>query len=90
MWGKGAAPSAQDTLRQGVAPGARAGERVGMLNCVHHIQWVQEVPGGLHQCIHCHQVVTQKDVYPKFEDLPEAFRRRWEAHEATREPPHAA
>ena len=56
-----------------------------MLNCVHHIQWVQEVPGGLHQCIHCHQVVTGKDVTPKIEDLPEAFRKRWAAHEATRE-----
>lgn len=90
MWGKGRASSAQDTLRQGVAPGARGRERVGMLNCVHHIQWVQEVPGGLHQCILCYQVVTQKDVYPKFEDLPEAFRRRWEAHEATRESPQAS
>ncbi|HEY6098598.1 MAG TPA: hypothetical protein VIW03_04170, partial [Anaeromyxobacter sp.] len=55
-----------------------------MLNCVHHIQWVSEVPGGLHQCIHCHQVVAKKDVYPKFEELPEEFRKRWEAHEATR------
>jgi hypothetical protein len=35
----------------------------------------------------CQQVVTAKDVYPKLEDLPEEFRRRWEAHEATRPAP---
>jgi len=46
-----------------------------------------EVPGGLHQCIQCSQVVSAKDVYPKLEDLPAEFRRRWEAHEATRSPP---
>jgi len=60
-----------------------------MLNCVHHVQWVREVPGGLHQCIHCQQVVTRKDVTPRFEDLPDGFRRRWEAHEASREQPAA-
>jgi len=35
----------------------------------------------------CQQVVTAKDVYPKLEDLPEEFRRRWEEHEATRDAP---
>jgi hypothetical protein len=58
-----------------------------MLNCVHHVQWVEEVAGGLHQCLLCRQVVGKKDVYPKLEDLPEAFRRRWEEHEARREAP---
>jgi hypothetical protein len=29
--------------------------------------------------------VSAKDVYPKLEDLPEEFRRRWEEHEATRD-----
>ncbi len=57
-----------------------------MLNCQHHIQWVREVPGGLHQCILCTQVVTKKDVQPKLEDLPEEFSRCWDAHEATRPP----
>lgn len=57
-----------------------------MLTCQHHIQWVRQVAGGLHQCILCTQVVTKKDIYPKLEDLPEEFRRRWEAHEATRPP----
>jgi hypothetical protein len=59
-----------------------------VLTCVHHIQWIREVPGGLHQCIQCFQVVAKKDVYPKLEDLPEDVRRRWDAHEATagREP----
>lgn len=61
-----------------------------MLNCVHHVQWVQEVADGLHQCILCQQVVQKKDVYPKFEDLPEAFRRRWDEHEARREKPAPA
>lgn len=49
--------------------------------------WIREVPGGLHQCIQCLQVVTAKDVYPKLEDLTEELRRRWDAHEATRPPP---
>jgi len=57
-----------------------------VLNCQHHIQWVRQVPGGLHQCILCTQVVTKKDVQPKLEDLPEEFSRRWDAHEATRPP----
>jgi hypothetical protein len=57
-----------------------------VLTCQHHIQWVRQVAGGLHQCILCTQVVTKKDIYPKLEDLPEEFRRRWEAHEATRPP----
>jgi len=58
-----------------------------VLTCQHHIQWVRQVAGGLHQCILCTQVVTKKDVWPKLEDLPEEFRRRWDAHEATRPAP---
>jgi hypothetical protein len=58
-----------------------------VLNCLHHVQWVRRVPGGLHQCIQCFQVVTKKDIYPKCEDLTEEFRRRWDEHEATRPPP---
>lgn len=57
--------------------------------CVHHIQWVRELPDGLHQCIQCGQAVAAKDVYPKLEELPDDFRRRWEAHEATRSRPAA-
>lgn len=60
-----------------------------MLTCVHHVQWVREVAGGLHQCILCHEVVAAKDVFPKLEDLPEDFRRRWHEHEARRGPPRA-
>lgn len=56
-----------------------------MLNCQHHIQWVTEVPGGLHQCIQCTRVVTKKDVEPRMEDLPPEFERRWDAWEATRQ-----
>jgi hypothetical protein len=55
-----------------------------VLNCPHHVQWVRRVPGGLHQCILCFQVVTKKDIYPKYEDLSDEFRQRWDAHEATR------
>ena len=52
-----------------------------MLNCQHHISWVRAVEGGLHQCILCTAVVTKKDVYPKLEDLPAEFGRRWDEHE---------
>jgi hypothetical protein len=55
-----------------------------VLNCQHHISWVRAVDGGLHQCILCTRVVTKKDVSPPLEELPEEFRRRWDAHEATR------
>ncbi len=67
-----------------------------MPTCLHHVQWVRRVPGGLHQCIQCFQVVAKKDVYPKYEDqdvypkyedLSDEFRRRWEDHEATRPSP---
>ena len=52
--------------------------------CLHHVQWIRTVPGGLHQCILCGEVVGWGDVYPKPEDLTEDFRARWKAHEATR------
>ena len=55
-----------------------------MLTCVHHVQWIRPVPGGLHQCILCLRVVGRSEVYPRLEDLPEV-RRRWDAHEATRD-----
>ncbi len=74
----------------GVAAGSARRERPCMLNCVHHVQWAVEAPGGLHQCLQCSQVVTRKDVTPRWEDLPEAFRRRWEEHEAARESAAAA
>ncbi len=54
---------------------------VHVLTCVHAVQWVRRVAGGLHQCILCQQVVGRKDVYPRFEDLTPEFRARWEAHE---------
>lgn len=55
------------------------------LNCPHHVQWVRPVQGGLHQCILCERVVGPGDVYPKVDDLPEEFRRRWKEHEARRD-----
>lgn len=56
-----------------------------MLTCVHHVSWVVPVPGGLHQCILCQRVVGRAEVYPKVDDLPEEFRRRWDEHEARRD-----
>jgi hypothetical protein len=53
-----------------------------VLTCVHHVQWVRPIAGGLHQCILCQQVVGKKDVYPKLEDLSLEYRSRWDAHEA--------
>jgi hypothetical protein len=57
-----------------------------VLNCVHHIQWVRPIAGGLHQCIQCLQVVGKKDVYPKLEELSAELRARWDAHEASAAP----
>ena len=48
------------------------------------MQWIREVPGGIHWCILCREVVGWGDVYPKPEELTEDFRVRWRAHEATR------
>ncbi len=60
-----------------------------MLTCVHHVQWIRPVAGGLHQCILCQQVVRRTDVYPKLDDLPEEFRRRWDEHEKSSGAPEA-
>ncbi len=53
------------------------------MNCPHHVQWVVPVAHGLHQCIQCYEVVTRKDVTPKFEELPPEMQARWDAHEKT-------
>jgi hypothetical protein len=58
-----------------------------VLNCQHHVSWVVEVAGGLHQCILCTRVVGKKDVYPKLEDLPAEFQRRWDDWEARQQEP---
>jgi hypothetical protein len=70
--------------RGGVRPAGPAVSYTAVLNCQHHISWVRAVDGGLHQCMLCTRVVTKKDVSPTLEELPEEFRRRWDAHEATR------
>jgi hypothetical protein len=49
--------------------------------------WAVAVERGLHQCIHCQQVITSKDLTPRFEDLPLEFQRRWAAHEKDAQPP---
>ncbi len=60
--------------------------RSRVMNCPHHVSWLIPVRHGLHQCIQCWQVVTRKDIIPKFEDLSQEFQRRWEAHEKSGEP----
>ncbi len=60
------------------------------MNCPHHIQWVVEAPKGLHQCLQCFEVVTKKDVTPKFEDLGAELQKRCDAHEAKGAPAGAA
>jgi hypothetical protein len=60
------------------------------MNCPHHIQWVIEAPGGLHQCLQCFEAVAKKDVTPKFEDLGLEFQKRWDDHEARAPKPAAA
>lgn len=45
---------------------------------------------GLHQCLQCTEVVTKKDVTPKFEDLGPEIQKRWDAHEASTKPQAAA
>lgn len=60
------------------------------MNCPHHIQWVVPVAFGQHQCTLCFDVVTKKDITPKFEDLGAELQKRWDAHEATQPRPAAA
>ncbi|HEY6106679.1 MAG TPA: hypothetical protein VIV59_11890 [Anaeromyxobacteraceae bacterium] len=60
------------------------------MNCPHHIQWIVPVTQGLHQCLQCTEVVTKKDVTPKFEDLGPEIQKRWDAHEAAAKPPAPA
>jgi len=55
-----------------------------VLNCQHHVSWIRQVPGGLHQCILCQRVVTKGDVTPRLDDLSEELRQRWDEHEARR------
>jgi hypothetical protein len=57
------------------------------MNCPHHIQWVVPVAFGQHQCMQCWDLVTRKDVTPKFEDLAPDLQKAWEAHEATYKQP---
>ena len=56
------------------------------MNCPHHIMWIVEREHGLHQCIQCQQVVTRKDVTPRFEDLGPLLQQRWQAHETSGQP----
>ena len=56
------------------------------MNCPHHIQWIVPVNDGLHQCLQCTEVVTKKDVTPRFEELGPEVQKRWDAHEASAKP----
>jgi hypothetical protein len=82
-------------MERGVAPrhplpiGALAALDCRPMNCPHHIQWVVPAAFGQHQCTLCFDVVTKKDITPKFEDLGAEFQKRWDAHEATQPKPAA-
>lgn len=52
-----------------------------MLACHHYVSWIVPVEGGKHQCLYCREIVTKKNVYPKFEDLGADYQREWDAHE---------
>ena len=54
---------------------------MAMLSCIHHVTWLRAVEGGKHQCSYCREIVTKKDIYPKFEDLGAEFQQRWDRHE---------
>jgi hypothetical protein len=54
---------------------------MAMLSCTHHVSWVVPVDGGKHQCLYCREIVTKKDVYPKFEELGADYQARWDRHE---------
>lgn len=85
------APAASSPPAAHAVAGPRRREYIPpVLNCPHHIQWIRRAPDGVHQCILCHQAVSKKDVYPRFEDLSAEAQRRWEEHEATRRPPATA
>ena len=54
---------------------------MAMLSCIHHVTWLRAIEGGKHQCTYCREIVTKKDIYPKFEDLGAEFQQRWDRHE---------
>ena len=54
---------------------------MAMLSCIHHVTWLKPIDGGKHQCSYCREVVTKKEIYPKFEDLGVEFQQRWDRHE---------
>jgi hypothetical protein len=62
------------------------------LACIHHVSWLAAIPGGKHQCLYCREIVTKKDIYPKFEDLGAEFQQKWDRHEKgeTQAPPASA
>lgn len=51
------------------------------LACIHHVSWLSPVPGGKHECLYCREIVTKKDIYPKFENLGVEFQQKWDLHE---------
>jgi hypothetical protein len=52
-----------------------------MLACIHHVTWLRRIEGGKHQCGYCGDIVTKKEIYPKFEDLGTDFQLNWDRHE---------
>jgi len=56
---------------------------MAMLGCIHNVSWVVPAEGGKHQCLYCRELVTKKQIYPKFEDLGPEYQKKWDAHEGT-------
>lgn len=54
---------------------------MAMLACIHFVSWVVPVEGGKHKCNNCRELVTKKQLYPKFEDLGAEYQKAWDAHE---------
>ncbi len=65
---------------------------MALLGCIHNVSWVVPVEGGKHQCLYCREIVTKKQIYPKFEDLGPDYQKAWDAHEGAKpaEPKPAA
>lgn len=59
---------------------------MAMLGCIHNVSWVVPVDGGKHQCLYCREIVTKKQIYPKFEDLGPDYQKKWDAHEPAAAP----
>src|SRR5688572_12853944 len=64
----GAAIFGSDRTSQRPLPAISA-RAMPMLACTHHVSWIAPAEGGKHQCLYCREMVTKKDIFPKWDDL---------------------